>query len=169
MDAREFNSIFSTLSDKLFRMAKSILKDTDEAKDSVQELQLRLWEKRSMLSDADNKFTFTLRAMRNLCIDTLRKKQFTEALNPDIELPGLNEGHLLDTKDLANYVTLLIDKLPETQRTIIRMRDVEELEIAEIAFVTELTENAVCVNLSRARAKIRTQLLNELQPQKNKR
>ena len=166
MDAREFNTIFSTLSDKLFRMAKSILKDTDEAKDSVQELQLRLWEKRAMLSGADNKFTFTLRAMRNLCIDTLRKKQFTETLNPDIELPSLNEAHLLDTKDLANYVTLLIDKLPETQRTIIRMRDVEELEIAEIAFVTELTENAVCVNLSRARAKIRTQLLNELQPQK---
>lgn len=164
MDAREFNAIFSTLSDKLFRMAKSILKDTDEAKDSVQELQLRLWEKRSMLSEADNKFTFTLRAMRNLCIDTLRRQQYTETLNTDFEIPGQHEGYLLDTKDLANYVTLLIDKLPETQRTIIRMRDVEELEIAEIAFVTELTENTVRVNLSRARAKIRTQLLKELEP-----
>ena len=163
MDAQEFNLIFSTLSDKLFRMAKSILKDNDEAMDSVQELQLRLWEKRAVLSNADNKFTFTLRAMRNLCIDMLRKKQFTESLNPELELSGHNEASLIDIKDMARYVTLLIDKLPELQRTIIRMRDVEEMEISEIAFVTELTENAVCVNLSRARAKIRTQLLKEQQ------
>jgi len=163
MDANEFNSIFSTLSDKLFRMAKSILKDTDEAKDSVQELQLKLWEKRSVLSEADNKFTFTLRAMRNLCIDTLRRKQFIEPLKSDFEIAGQHEGHLLDTKDMANYVIELIDKLPELQRTIIRMRDVEEMEISEIATVTELTENAVTVNLSRARAKIRTQLFKELQ------
>ncbi len=163
MDAKEFNSIFSTLSDKLFRMAKSILKDTDEAKDSVQELQLKLWEKRSVLSEADNKFTFTLRAMRNLCIDALRRKQHIEPLDSGFEIAGQHEGHLLDTKDMANYVIELIDKLPELQRTIIRMRDVEEMEISEIATITELTENAVTVNLSRARAKIRTQLFKELQ------
>lgn len=163
MDANEFNSLFSALSDKLFRMAKSILKDVDEAKDAVQELQLKLWEKRTALSDAENKNTFTLRAMRNLCIDSLRKKQFSEHLNPDFDLPGQHEGYLLDTKDMADYVISLIDKLPELQRTIIRMRDVEEMEISEIAAITELTENAVTVNLSRARTKIRTQLFKELQ------
>ena len=144
-------------------MEFTILKDNDEARDSVQELQLRLWEKRSVLSNADNKFTFTLRAMRNLCIDTLRKKQFTETLNPEIELTGHNEVAQIDMKDMARYVTELIDNLPELQRTIIRMRDVEEMEISEIAFIAGLTENAVCVNLSRARAKIRTQLLKEQQ------
>ena len=55
----------------------------------------------------------------------------------------------------------MIDNLPELQRTIIRMRDVEEMEISEIAYITSLTENAVSVNLSRARQKIREQILNE--------
>jgi RNA polymerase sigma-70 factor (ECF subfamily) len=55
----------------------------------------------------------------------------------------------------------MINQLPELQRTIIRMRDVEEMDIAEIAFITSISENAVGVNLSRARQKIREQILKE--------
>ena len=53
------------------------------------------------------------------------------------------------------------------QRSIIRMRDVEEMEISEIAYIMKLTENAVTVNLSRARTKVKTQILNELQATNN--
>ncbi|VBB48643.1 RNA polymerase, sigma-24 subunit, ECF subfamily [uncultured Paludibacter sp.] len=163
MDAREFNALFSTLSDKLFRMAKSMLQNTDEAKDAVQDLQLKLWEKRETLDYAENKFTFTLKTMRNLCIDTLRKKHYSENLPQEMEHHAPTPTQQLEIRDMANYASSLIDKLPEIQRTVMRMRDVEEMEIAEIAYITELSENAVCVNLSRARAKIRTQLLKELQ------
>lgn len=55
----------------------------------------------------------------------------------------------------------MIDSLPELQRTIIRMRDVEGMDLKDIAFVTGISENAVSVNLSRARQKIRDQLLKE--------
>lgn len=163
MDAKEFNSLFSTLSDKLFRTAKSMLQDTDEAKDAVQDLQLKLWEKRDALNNADNKISFTLKALRNLCIDTLRKKHNSEELKPEIEYNAQNQHHQLEIRDMANYASLLIDKLPEIQRSVMRMRDVEEMEISEIASILEITENAVSVNLSRARVKIRTQLINELQ------
>ncbi|MGC3978971.1 MAG: RNA polymerase sigma factor [Paludibacteraceae bacterium] len=167
MDAREFNTLFSTLSDKLFRMAKSMLQNTDEAKDAVQDLQLKMWEKRDSLDYAENKITFTLKTMRNLCIDTLRKRRNSEELRPEFDYQQHDDIRLLEMRDMANYASKLIDRLPEIQRTVIRMRDVEEMEIAEIAYITELSENAVNVNLSRARAKIRTQLLNELQT-KNK-
>ncbi len=164
MDAKEFNSLFSTLSDKLFRTAKSMLQDTDEAKDAVQDLQLKLWEKRDALKNADNKITFTLKVLRNLCIDTLRKKHDSEELKPEMEfINAQNQHHQLEIRDMANYASLLMDKLPEIQRSVMRMRDVEEMEIAEIAFILDITENAVSVNLSRARSKIRTQLLKELQ------
>jgi len=53
------------------------------------------------------------------------------------------------------------------QRSIMRMRDVEEMEISEIAYIMNLTENAVTVNLSRARTKVKTQILNELQATNN--
>jgi len=47
------------------------------------------------------------------------------------------------------------------QRTIIRMRDVEGMDLSEIAYITSLTENAVSVNLSRARQKIRQRIIYE--------
>lgn len=47
------------------------------------------------------------------------------------------------------------------------MRDVEEMEISEIAYIMKLTENAVTVNLSRARTKVKTEILNELQATNN--
>lgn len=162
MDANEFNALFSTLSGKLFRMAKSMLQDTDEAKDAVQDLQLKLWEKRETLNNADNKITFTLKALRNLCIDTLRKKHDSEELKPEMEYKTQNQFHQFEISDMANYASTLIDKLPEIQRSVMRMRDVEEMEISEIASIMGITENAVSVNLSRARVRIRTQLLKEL-------
>lgn len=161
MTEKDFNTLFSSLSDKLFRLAKSILKNTDEAVDAVQELQLKLWEKRESLSEAENKNTYTLRTLRNLCIDTLRRQHVHEEISESWEHIPAAESYSFESTDMANYVSRLIDRLPELQRTIIRMRDVEEMEVTEIATVTGLTENAVNVNLSRARKKLREKLLNE--------
>lgn len=163
MNEKEFNALFSSLSDKLFRMARSILRNTDEAVDAVQDLQLKMWEKRSALLTADNKTTYTLRTMRNLCIDTLRRKRHFEELPEGWETQLITDAQPAEDADMARYVSTLIDQLPEIQRTIVRMRDVEELDIAEIAEITGIKENAVCVNLSRARIKLRTQLLKELE------
>ena len=168
MDAKEFNSHFLSLADKLFRMAKSMLQDSDEAKDAVQDLQLKLWEKRDALKTADNRVTFTLKVLRNLCIDKLRRKHDSEELKPEMEHHTQNQHQQLEVRDMANYASLLMDKLPEIQRSVMRMRDVEEMEIVEIASILDITENAVSVNLSRARAKIRTQLLMELQTIKHR-
>lgn len=161
MNEKDFNALFSSLSDKLFRLAKSILKNTDEAVDAVQDVQLKLWEKRESLSEAENKTTYTLRALRNLCIDTLRRQHVHEEISEIWEQIPAAESHSFESTDLASYISRLIDRLPELQRTIIRMRDVEEMEVTEIATVTGLTENAVNVNLSRARKKLRDVLLNE--------
>lgn len=163
MNEKEFNALFSSLSDKLFRMARSILRNTEEAVDAVQDLQLKMWEKRSALLTADNKTTYTLRTMRNLCIDTLRRKRHFEELPEGWETQLTTDAQPAEDADMARYVSKLIDQLPEIQRTIVRMRDVEELDIAEIAEITGIKENAVCVNLSRARIKLRTQLLKELE------
>ena len=61
----------------------------------------------------------------------------------------------------------MIDVLPELQRTIVRLRDVEGLEFAEIALITGHTENAIRVNLSRGRQTVREKILNEQQKTDN--
>ncbi|MDD3080062.1 MAG: sigma-70 family RNA polymerase sigma factor [Paludibacter sp.] len=161
MDSSRFNVYILSLSDKLFRLAKSILQSDDAAQDAVQELNLKLWEKRDKLDVVDNVPAFAMRSMRNLCLDTLRQHRETGEIQNDVEFTELNPYQQTETNDMALRVRQMIDKLPELQRTIIRMRDVEGVEISEIAYITNLTANAVTVNLSRARQKIREQIMNE--------
>ena len=161
MESTQFNSQILNHSDKLFRFAKSILRNVDAAQDAVQELILKLWEKRNMLDEVENMQAFTMRSMRNLCLDTIRQNREEVELPVEFEYIEPNPYQKTERTDLATRIRRMIDNLPELQRTIIRMRDVEEMEISEIAYVTSLTENAVSVNLSRARQKIREQILKE--------
>ena len=161
MESTQFNTQILNLSDKLFRLAKSILRNGDAAQDAVQELTMKLWEKRHQLDEVDNIPAFTMRSMRNLCLDTIRQNKDEDDLPVELEYIEPNPHQQTELRDLATRIRSMIDNLPELQRTIIRMRDVEEMEISEIAYVTSITENAVSVNLSRARQKIRDQILNE--------
>ena len=161
MESTQFNTQILNLSDKLFRLAKSILRNGDAAQDAVQELTMKLWEKRHQLDEVENIQAFTMRSMRNLCLDTIRQNRDEDELPVEFEYIEPNPHQQTEIRDLATRIRRMIDNLPELQRTIIRMRDVEEMEISEIAYVTLITENAVSVNLSRARQKIRDQILNE--------
>lgn len=162
MDAKEYSQLFSGLSDRLFRLAKSMLRNNDDAQDAVQNVHLKLWEKREMLNNVENKNTFALKTMRNLCIDNIRQKHYSDELKPEFEYDSPTPIQQTEIKDLTEFAKLLIEKLPEKQRSIIRLRDVEELELDEIAKIMNMTVNAVTVNLSRARTAVKTQLINEL-------
>jgi len=161
MESTQFNSQILNHSDQLFRLAKSILRNGEAAQDAVQDLIMKLWEKKSKLDEVENIQGFILRSMRNLCLDTIRQKHEEDELPVEIEFIELNPYQQTEQKDLALKVKRMIDKLPELQRTIIRMRDVEGMELSEIAYITSITENAVSVNLSRARQRIREQIINE--------
>ena len=161
MESTQFNSQILNHSDKLYRLAKSILRNENAAQDAVQELTMKLWEKRSILDEVENIQAFTMRSMRNLCLDTIRQQRDEDEIPVDFEYVELNPYQQTEQKDIASKIRTMINQLPELQRTIIRMRDVEEMEIVEIAFITSISENAVSVNLSRARQKIRDQILKE--------
>lgn len=167
MDASMFNSLFTALSGKLYRLAKSMLRHTEEAEDALQEVQLKLWEKHYELDAIENPEGFAMRTMRNLCLDKIRKVHDTSELNEELISKNKNPYEQTELNDLTDRIKGLIDRLPEMQRSIMRMRDVEEMEISEIAYIMKLTENAVTVNLSRARTKVKTQILNELQATNN--
>jgi len=161
MESTQFNSQILNHSDKLFRLAKSILRNVDAAQDAVQELTMKLWEKRQKLDEVENIQAFTMRSMRNLCLDIIRQNKDESEIPVEFEYIEPNPHQQTELKDLTTRIRSMIDQLPELQRTIIRMRDVEEMDISEIAFITSITENAVSVNLTRARQKIREQILNE--------
>ena len=161
MDTNQFNNRIIILSDKLFRLAKSILQNEDAARDAVQDLNLKMWEKRVQLKKVENIPAFAMRSMRNLCLDIIRQQRKIDVIDTDLEYTALNPYQQTERNDMVKKIRLLIENLPELQRTIIRMRDVEGMEISEIAYITQISENAVSVNLSRARQKIREHLITE--------
>lgn len=161
MNNSQFSSRILTLSDMLFRLARSILKNEVEAEDAVQNLNLKLWEKRHLLENVDNVQAFAMRSMRNLCIDIVRQQKYTEEVKNDIIYDAPDPYLLMEQMDMVSRIRIMIDSLPELQRTIIRLRDVEGFELTEIAEITSISQNAVMVNLSRARQKIREQIVIE--------
>jgi RNA polymerase sigma-70 factor (ECF subfamily) len=161
MDSSQFKLQILTMSDKLFRLAKSILRSDDDAKDALQELNLKLWERKDQLDIVENFPAFAMRSMRNLCVDSIRITKDKTEITPDLIYDEPSPHLQIENSDMVSRIRFIIDRLPELQRTIIRMRDVEGLEISEIAYITNLTPNAVTVNLSRARQRIRDLILNE--------
>ncbi len=168
MDALNYKQLILPLADMLYRFARSILKNDDQAKDAVQELNLKLWEKRNYLDTVDNLQAFTMKSMRNLCLDEIRKRKNNNDLYEDLhsEIPGPHQQ--VEENDMSKIIKNMIESLPELQKTVMRLRDIEGFEIEEIATITGLTNNAVTVNLSRARQKIRERINNEyLKVEKN--
>lgn len=162
MFARDFKTEVLPISNKLMRFALQILQDEEEAKDVLQDVFLKLWQKRDELSKIENIEAFAYRMMRNRCLDMIRARRtvsidlLTKARLPEEESTDVDH---LDTANSVELVKKAIAELPDLQRTIIHLRDIEQLEYEEIAEATQMNVNAIRVNLSRARKKVRDEIL----------
>jgi RNA polymerase sigma factor (sigma-70 family) len=161
MTSEEFKSKVLPLKNKLYRFALRLLGDTEEAQDIVQEIFLRLWSKRDKLNEYRNLEAFSMTMTRNLCLDKLKSPASRkENYNEDTEMPDNNTPYRkTETSDTLRLVRMAMAGLPEQQRMVIHLRDVEECDFDEIAEITGLSLNNVRVILSRARKKIRDTLI----------
>lgn len=104
-----------------------------------------------------------MRTMRNIFLDRMRNRRVMEGgLDDAVEkLPGEPppDSHMMAAEALQGAL-LAIDKLPEQQRRVMTMRDLEGLTIGEVARATGLSEAGVRTSLSRARMAVR-QLLKQ--------
>ncbi len=171
----EFTEKILPLSERLFRFAGCFLKDREDARDVVQEVLLKLWEKRDLLEKVNHHEAFTMRMVRNRCLDRIRGARLVP-MNREAEARmqarASADNLSFEDKDTDTLVRRLISRLPEKQRTVIHLRDVEQMEFEEIAVITGMNVNAARVNLSRARKQVREELLkiwkNEERRGKNK-
>lgn len=162
MIARDFKINILPVSKKLLRFATHFLKDEDEAKDVVQDVFLKLWLKRDELAKIDNVEAFAMRMTRNRCLDVIRANK-TIPISAETDRKMKEESVDVHTQvefsESANQIKKLINGLPDLQRAVMYMRDIEQLSYDEIAENTELQLNAIRVNLSRARKKVRDEFL----------
>ncbi len=163
MELEGFKKHILPLHQKLFHYACLLLKDKNEAEDAVQEVCLKLWKIRDTLEIYANVEAFAIKVTRNWCLDRLKAKKpmyvesylsFNQQTENDFD-PLMR----LELNEKMNFLFSIMDKLPEQQRMIVQLRDIEEREFEEIAEIMEMNINAIRVNLSRARNKIREEMI----------
>lgn len=162
MTQNEFLNIVMPFKDKVFRLAKRLLISTEEAEDATQEVLLKLWNNKEKMTAYKNVEAFSMTMTKNFCFDKLKSKQ---AQNLKIVHNNYEDGNTslqkqVELNDSVNWVARIIEGLPEQQRVIIQLRDVEEYDLDEIAKMLDMNNTAVRVNLSRARKTIREKLTN---------
>jgi len=146
------------LKDKLYRLALRITFDSAEAEDIVQDTMIRVWNKRDEWTQFDSIEAYCLTVARNLAIDRSQKLESQNVeLTPETqEMPDtLTPDRAYEQDEQLRLVHHLINELPEKQRTIVQLRDIEGKSYKEIADVLQLTEEQVKVNLFRARQRIK--------------
>ena len=164
MELETFKITVLTLREKLINISWRMIEDRSDAEDIVQETFLKLWQIREKLDGYNSVEALAVQVVKNLALDKLKQHR---PEGTDIALLSLDSGTRNPAEELEQHDTVarirwLISKLPSLQQTIIRMKDVEGYELAEIAEITGTQVEAVRVNLSRARKKIREQLMKEL-------
>ncbi len=161
MELEKFKSDVVPLRNKLQNVAKNMLANEVDAEDAVQETFLRLWNQRSQLSNHPNVGGFAMQTLKNICIDKLRAERHNVSLD-GISIAGnsITPYTFTEQQDSVLIIRNIIDSLPETQRHIITLRDVDGYELGEIAAIIGSEESTVRVNLSRARKTVRDKFLS---------
>ena len=148
--------------DKLYRFALNIVGNTFDAEDIMQELMIKIWNRMDQYTLLENKEAWCMTVTRNMCIDKVRSKKVSAQDISDYHhlrdsSPTVDKA-LEDAERFGNILAL-VNQLPEKQKMIVHLRDVEGYTYQEIADITETSVDFVKVSLHRARKALKEELL----------
>lgn len=155
-----FNNIWIPLSDRFYRVAFYLLESEPDAEDAVQELYLKLWSARSTLEGIQNPAAYGISMLKNICIDRIRKRTVrkVEPLEKAPSLEGDQSESRADMKDTLRYLLEEMEKLPDKQRTVLKMRSIDGLEYEDISGRTGLSKVHVRVLVTMARKTLKSKI-----------
>src|SRR5690606_39263244 len=162
MDRNEFITIVMPLKDKLYRLAKRILVSKDEAEDAVQEIFMKLWKGKQQIENYKSPEAFAITMTKNYCLDRLKSKQASnlKIVHSNFQTSENIEKNI-EANDGVELVFQIMETLPEQQKLVLQLRDVEQFEFSEIAKMLESNETAIRVALSRARKTVRDEMIKK--------
>ncbi len=149
------------LKDKIFRLALRVTLNRAEAEDIVQDVLIRIWNKRDELGEVESLEAYSLTICRNLALDRSQRKENSNIPLDDVPPTEDREPSpdvILIRNERIKQIKLLFDQLPPQQRIAMQLRDIEGKTYKEIAEIAEQTEEQVKVNIFRARQYIRKQI-----------
>lgn len=156
---------------RLLVVARRFLRDEEEARDAVQECFLSVYRSIDRFDEGSRLSTWLHRIVINAALMRLRTRRRKpeepiEDLLPQFQADGHQVRHptpdwegsaeaLLERSQTRAIVREAIDRLPESYRSVLLLRDIEELSTEEAATSLGVTENAVKIRLHRARQALR--------------
>lgn len=162
MSLQTFTNEVLPLKDKLYRFALRILRDPQEAEDVVQDIMIKVWDKREEWKNWSSIEAMCMTMTRNLSIDRTRSKHRKVGEIPDgidIVEGSASPEQSTSSKDMMNHIRQMMDQLPEKQKSIIQLRDIEGYTYQEIADLLDIPLSQVKVNVHRARIFLKKELL----------
>ncbi len=163
---RRFEKLVDAHGGRLLQLSRFMLQTDSEAEDVVQDSLIKLWDHLSQLEDG-TELGWLITCTRNACLDRIRRDQRRAGLQRQIhaiehELDEQLDSHCPDTfsenDERARQLHAAIAELPEPGRSLVILRDIQEVDVSTVARTLALTTNQVKVYTFRARRELRRQL-----------
>lgn len=163
-DKRAFALLVTEFQPLVFRLAFRLLCDENEARDSTQETFVKVWLSLKSFNGENRFSTWLYKITCNTCYDRLRSLRHSPldneaAFSDSVHIPSdANIETSLSNKQLKELILRYTDELPVQQKLIFTLRDVEELEVAEVEIITGLSAKQIKSTLYLARKNIRDKI-----------
>jgi RNA polymerase sigma-70 factor (ECF subfamily) len=175
-DAEAFERFVEHFRNRLFQYTWLVCRQREDAEEVAQEALLKVFESAAQLREPEHVRAWVFRIARNACLMKRRKSVFApeQELSLDQFVPAIGQGgehrHLeiadwsqapeknLLRQELKETLGEAISQLPETYRSVVLLRDLEELSTEETAQILELSTDVVKTRLHRGRLAIREKL-----------
>ena len=146
---------------RVFQFVFTLLRNRQDAEDVAQEALMGAFRKLNTFEGRSSFFTWLRRLAYNACIDHLRRQKSRKSELATDELSQFggaqreNPVVQLEERETIQAVRMAIDQLPDEQRSIVCMRDIEGMDYSEIASVLEIPIGTVRSRLHRARMELK--------------
>lgn len=160
MDVQEFKQRFMPHYKLLYRVAYYLTGNAQDAEDLLQDMYLRLWQKRDDLKEKADTQAYLVTMMKNLFIDQRRHKRIDTSEDIEAHASPPDErslDELIDSRDEVKQVEGLIQQLSERDAKIIQMHLMEDRSYEEIESDTGLSQGNIRIIVMRTKQKLRQQ------------
>lgn len=162
MELQYFHQHILARKDKLYRFAYTLLQNAPEAEDVVQEVLVKMWQRRDSWQQVENMEALLIKMVKNQAIDKMRSKYARTNGLPahfDQRSDAATPEEMIESEDRVSQIRKLMQCLPEKHRLVMQLRDIEGLSYEEISENLDMPVSQIKINLFRARQYIREHLL----------
>jgi len=162
-DKEAFRQVVRQYQRMVFSLALKMLCDEEEAKDTVQDTFVRVWQNIGEYDTAKSFVTWIYTIATRLCLDRIKSKKHTAAMPEDVDAlarfaADTDSQVNLENSEWVAIVRLLASRLSDKQKTVFTLCQLEGLDTDEVQRITGLDATQIKSNLYVARQTIRKQL-----------